>query len=88
MLGYPLESWLEPGLWAAHLHPEDRDWAIEQPVLLARTKDRFELEYRMIAADERAHLRALPLASVTRRLGILLSSSGRKYFEKHSGGET
>jgi formate hydrogenlyase transcriptional activator len=55
MLGYPLASWLEPGFWAAHLHSEDRDSARDQFVLLVNTADRFELEYRMIAADGSIH---------------------------------
>lgn len=55
MLGYPLESWLEPEFWGAHVYAEDREFAIDQFACLPRTRDRFELEYRMIAADGSVH---------------------------------
>src|SRR5689334_5700953 len=29
VLGYPLAAWLISGFWARHLHPDDREWAIE-----------------------------------------------------------
>lgn len=51
LLGYPLEVWQEhPGLWIECIHPEDRPaWELE----IERTNEtgeRFDLEYRMIAA--------------------------------------
>lgn len=55
ILGYPLESWSEPGFWAARLHPEDHDFTVGQFALLSRTRDLFQLEYRMIAADGAVH---------------------------------
>src|SRR5438132_3708003 len=30
VLGYPVEQWLsEPTFWKDHLHPEDREWAVQ-----------------------------------------------------------
>jgi PAS domain S-box-containing protein len=50
-LGYPLETWYEPGFWARTLHPDDRDRAIAfcRDETLAGHAHR--LQYRMIAAD-------------------------------------
>ncbi len=49
MLGYPLESWLEPHFWQDHLHPEDRLWAPNFYAERAAETDHFELDYRLIA---------------------------------------
>jgi PAS domain S-box-containing protein len=52
ILGYPVERWIdEPAFWADHLHPEDRDWAIEFCVSASRELRNHVFEYRMIAAD-------------------------------------
>src|SRR4051794_625011 len=30
VLGYPVDRWLsEPTFWKDHLHPDDRDWAVD-----------------------------------------------------------
>jgi PAS domain S-box-containing protein len=54
LLGYPAGQWVaEPDFWRTHLHPEDRDGAIafcESCVL--RGCDH-EMEYRMLARDDR-----------------------------------
>ena len=52
ILGYPVERWTsEPGFWIEHLHPDDRDAAIETCVRATAAAEDHELEYRMIAAD-------------------------------------
>jgi PAS domain S-box-containing protein len=54
MLGYPVERWLnEPTFWADHLHPDDRDWAINFCVRATNRKEDHQFEYRMIASDGR-----------------------------------
>jgi PAS domain S-box-containing protein len=54
LLGYPLERWLrEPGFWAAHVHPADREWAIALCKKATQECRPHEFEYRMIAADGR-----------------------------------
>ncbi len=53
LLGYPPEQWYEKDFWVSHLHPEDRDFAIEFFELSLKTLTDFEFEYRMIAADGR-----------------------------------
>ena len=52
LLGYPCKRWIEePTFWRDHIHPEDRDWAIEYCIKNSAQKDYYEFEYRMIAAN-------------------------------------
>jgi PAS domain S-box-containing protein len=53
MLGYPLATWLISGFWAQHLHPDDREWAIESRARAAAARGGTELEYRMLDARGR-----------------------------------
>ncbi len=85
VLGYPMERWLkEPTFWKDHLHPEDRDRAVQfcQDATLQRTARDFE--YRMIAADGRvAWMRDLIAVvaengRVTRLRGVMVDITRRK----------
>ena len=52
ILGYPIEHWLnEPNFWRDHLHPDDRDWAVEFCSKATAEGQDHDFEYRMIAAD-------------------------------------
>ena len=52
ILGYPAEQWLkEPSFWKDHLHPEDRNWAVQFCVQATSEKRNHDFEYRMIAAN-------------------------------------
>jgi PAS domain S-box-containing protein len=52
MLGYPVERWTsEPTFWSDHIHPEDRDWAVNYCALSTNNKKDHVFDYRMIAAD-------------------------------------
>ena len=53
LLGYPAADWLEPGFWASHIHPEDRDHAVEFCVARTRWHEDHDFEYRFIAQDGR-----------------------------------
>lgn len=54
ILGYPLERWTtEPTFWRDHIHPEDRDAAVEFCVNSTRRGESHEFEYRMLSADGR-----------------------------------
>ena len=54
MLGYPVERWLnETTFWADHLHPDDRDWAVNFCVRATNRKEDHQFEYRMVASDGR-----------------------------------
>lgn len=54
LLGYPLERWTsEPTFWSEHIHPDDREWALNFCALSTAQKRDHVFEYRMIAADGR-----------------------------------
>jgi PAS domain S-box-containing protein len=54
LLGYPVERWTsEPTFWPDHIHPEDRDWAVNFCALSTCQLQDHVFEYRMIAADGR-----------------------------------
>ena len=52
VLGYPTAQWLkEPGFWKNHLHPEDRDWAVQSCREAVAENRNHDFDYRMVAAD-------------------------------------
>ena len=53
LLGYPPQQWLEVDFWPSHIHPEDREFAIDYCLRSAKSKADFDFEYRMITADDR-----------------------------------
>jgi len=54
LLGYPVSRWIEePTFWADHIHPEDREWALDFCITATREMRPHDFEYRMIAADGR-----------------------------------
>src|SRR4029450_6853791 len=88
ILGYPVEEWLEqPTFWKDHLHPEDRDWAVQFCAKATAEKHNHDFEYRMIAADGRVvWLRDLVTVVVeaghVRRLrGVMVDMTQRKRAE-------
>ncbi|HEY9643037.1 MAG TPA: PAS domain S-box protein [Coleofasciculaceae cyanobacterium] len=50
ILGYPLAQWLEPDFWVNHLHPEDREGALQSCLTAQLEQRNHRFEYRMIAA--------------------------------------
>jgi PAS domain S-box-containing protein len=52
VLGYPTGKWVnEPGFWQNHIHPDDREMAINICKKLTPEQSHPDFEYRMIAAD-------------------------------------
>jgi PAS domain S-box-containing protein len=51
LLGYPLEHWYEKDFWVSHIHPDDRERAIDTCLTMSQTAEEFEFEYRMIRAS-------------------------------------
>jgi PAS domain S-box-containing protein len=88
ILGYPAERWSEPTFWRDHLHPEDRDWAMEFCAKATSENRSHDFEYRMIAADGRAvWLRDLVTVVVeedraTRLRGVMVDITKRKQSEE------
>jgi len=88
ILGYPREQWLEPDFWVGHLHPDDREWAVDFCLRATANRTDHELEYRMIAADGRhVWLRDIITVNVLRdqtvRLrGVMVDITERKRSER------
>ena len=86
-LGYAPEQWLQPGFWLSVVHPDDRLTALTFAERAAET-DTFEIEYRLIAADDAIH-DVRDIVSVTRdeegatvRLsGVIIDVTERREFE-------
>lgn len=51
LLGYPRESWLEPGAFAARLHPDDRKRVLEEAQLANKRGVDYSIELRMVAEN-------------------------------------
>ena len=51
LLGYPVEEWLAGDFWRSHLHPEDRERAVEFFSGTNALREDREFECRMVAAD-------------------------------------
>ncbi|WP_316789210.1 PAS domain-containing protein [Pedobacter frigoris] len=52
ILGYTPEEWLSsPTFWADHLHPEDKEWAVEFCMVNTKMNRQHDFEYRMIAKN-------------------------------------
>lgn len=54
ILGYPAESWTSaPDFWQQHIHPDDREMAVNLCRNLTPEQSHPDFEYRMLAADGR-----------------------------------
>jgi PAS domain S-box-containing protein len=51
LLGYPIEQWYQKDFWVSHLHPDDKEFAINTCLTNSERTEDFEFEYRMIAAS-------------------------------------
>ncbi len=51
LLGYPQEEWYGENFWTTHIHPEDREHALDFCAESSRKFKEYDFEYRMIAAD-------------------------------------
>jgi PAS domain S-box-containing protein len=89
ILGYPVERWLsEPTFWKDHVHPEDREWAMQFCQTATAEKRDHDFEYRMIAADGSVvwlHDRVTVVVEgdrVTRARGVMVDLTNRKQAEE------
>ena len=55
ILGVRVEDWLERGMeiWASHLHPDDREYAVSNYLRFVREGGDYNCEYRMVRDDGR-----------------------------------
>ena len=51
LLGYPLERWYEKHFWISHIHPADRELAVNTCLTMSRRAQDFDFDYRMIKAS-------------------------------------
>lgn len=51
LLGYAVDRWYEKDFWASHVHPDDREYAIEFCQRSSGNLRDYEFEYRMLRAD-------------------------------------
>ena len=52
LTGYPPERWTDdPQFWTSVLHPDDRDWVVEELARRTREEIPVDCEYRFVAAD-------------------------------------
>jgi PAS domain S-box-containing protein len=51
LLGYPLEQWYEKDFWVSHVHPDDRERAVNTCMRMSKSAEDFDFEYRMIRAS-------------------------------------
>jgi PAS domain S-box-containing protein len=89
ILGYPVAQWLREGtFWKDHIHPEDRESAVNLCVTATAQKRDHDFEYRMVASDGRVvWLRDLVSVLVeneqaTRLRGVMLDITTRKQAEQ------
>ena len=53
LLGYPVTDWLQPGFWANHIHPDDRDYAVQYCADCTKKRENHDFEYRFLAQGGR-----------------------------------
>jgi PAS domain S-box-containing protein len=88
LLGYPVSAWLDdPGFWAAHIHPADRDASVRYCVECTEAGRDHQFDYRMIAADgrvvwlqDRVTVHLVDGAAATLR-GVMVDITDRKRTE-------
>jgi len=51
ILGYPVEQWYETDFWSEHIHPDDRQVALDYCIEAAQRGRDYNFEYRMIHRD-------------------------------------
>jgi PAS domain S-box-containing protein len=88
VLGHPVDQWLkEPTFWKDHIHPDDREAAVDYCFSATRQRRDHDFEYRMTAADGRiVWLRDLVNVVVedneaTKLRGVMIDITARKQAE-------
>ena len=51
LVGYPVSAWYEPDFWVNHLHPDDREWAVNFCLNATQQGKDHHFEYRFRKAD-------------------------------------
>ncbi len=88
LLGYPPQQWLDIDFWTSHIHPDDREFALDYCLRSVKSEANFDFEYRMITRDGRTvwihdivHVECE--AGVPKTLhGFMIDISKRKYVQE------
>lgn len=51
ILGYPIEAWYQENFWPEHIHPDDREEALNFCIEAPKKGDDYHFKYRMIHRD-------------------------------------
>ena len=51
IFGYPIANWYAETFWPDHIHPEDREWAVNFCIAAIKTQKEYEFEYRMLTKE-------------------------------------
>jgi PAS domain S-box-containing protein len=51
LLGYSTDEWLQPGFWVDHIHPDNRNWAVEYCQQQTQCGLAHDFDYKFICKD-------------------------------------
>ena len=93
LLGFPAEAWVaDQEMWARRLHPDDRERVLAEDRRAHEAQERFEAEYRMVAADgsvvwfwERSTIERDDRGRPVRSQGVMVDVTDRKLAEARVG---
>ena len=54
LLGYPVEQWFEEDFWVNHIHPDDREFAVQYCQDSSLSSSGYDFEYRMMTKTGKA----------------------------------
>ena len=54
LLGYPVGQWYEEGFWVDHIHPDDREFAVQYCQDSSLNSSEYDFEYRMMTKTGKA----------------------------------
>jgi PAS domain S-box-containing protein len=86
--GYPTAQWLQPDFWPSHVHPDDRDRAVQEIIATQQAGVPHSIEYRFMAHDGRvlwmsSLVTVVPVDGGRRLLrGLIIDATGRKRAEE------
>ncbi|WP_460018409.1 ATP-binding protein [Magnetospira thiophila] len=89
LFGYPLSEWCDMDFWASHIHPEDREQALNTCSVETAAGRNHTFEYRMIKADGQViwlqdivNVGKDPSGTATELNGFMVDITRRKEFEE------
>ncbi len=90
LLGYPNKKWFEPCFWRDHIHPDDRQAAVDFTLQAVEKYQKFDFEYRMLtSADEVVWIKDIvnvvsTQGKVSELVGVMIDISAEKEAEEQT----